>query len=880
MKVLLKKYLKYFGIAVGAFLILLISLSIIISVFFKKQLQDFVIGSLNKSLNARIEIKNTDVSIIKSFPYVSFSFYDVITHSSKDYISLTGRNDTLISAKEIHLEFNLMKLFQHQYVLKRIQINSGRINIMSIKGLNNYEIFKSNDSVSLTPNIDLKLIKIKNCIIKYYNSNNKVLVCLNTDKLLIIGKINSKLSEFNIDCKSNIELLNLDDHTILKQQPIQADLNFSSTKEMLKFADSKIKISGINLYFNSYFRFSPTSFIEANIKGDKIDIGQFLKILPARYISFLNSYKFNGNLNFILTVKGYLKTNIFPHINLNFSILDGSVNRIHSNLEFSNLHFNGFYTNGNNNNLNSSRVAINDFSTNFNTGIINLSGYISNFSKPIVDLNTSCNLNLSNLKEFLKLDTFEILKGNIENKLHVSGSLLSLSNFNLKDFYNLNYKGDCNFQDVSFKVKHNNFDLNSINGLVNIDNDLKFNNISFFIHKDKLLLDGIMNNGLSYLFHKTNNATLDAHLTSNSIDLSNYFVKGDSVGNKNYSREFLFPENVLLNLDLNINYFKLNRFEAKWIKGKLKYKPGMFILNSLSFDLCGGRVSGNGAIIQDNNDNFLVKGQTDISKVDISKLFYTLNNFSQDILLDENLKGKISGKINFSSIWNKILYLDTKKLLIDADITLFNGELIKFKPMYNLSKFIALDELKQIKFSTLHNNLLIKDETIYIPQMEVKSSAFNIVASGEHTFDNHYKYKIRVLLSDILYNKAKKAKRENEEFGVVEDDGLGKTTIPLSIVGYKSDYKITYDTKSSIQVIKEGFTKQKTELKQIFKEEFGWFKHDTIFDSNKKSINKPKIEWDDNSTDSNPVKTDKAKTDKRKTDKSNNSSEKVKVEWE
>jgi len=42
-------------------------------------------------------------------------------------------------------------------------------------------------------------------------------------------------------------------------------------------------------------------------------------------------------------------------------------------------------------------------------------------------------------------------------------------------------------------------------------------------------------------------------------------------------------------------------------------------------------------------------------------------------------------------------------------------------------------------------------------------SAFNITASGTHYFSNHYNYKVKVFLSEILWEKQKRPKRENEE---------------------------------------------------------------------------------------------------------------------
>ena len=93
-----------------------------------------------------------------------------------------------------------------------------------------------------------------------------------------------------------------------------------------------------------------------------------------------------------------------------------------------------------------------------------------------------------------------------------------------------------------------------------------------------------------------------------------------------------------------------------------------------------------------------------------------------------------------------------------------------------------------------------------------------------------------IFLSDILSKKARKAKKENNEFGVIEDDGLGRTSIYLSIKGTVDDYKISYDTKNVIQHIKEEFEEEKNNLKVILNEEFGWFKKDSVVIKSKDSV--------------------------------------------
>jgi hypothetical protein len=134
----------------------------------------------------------------------------------------------------------------------------------------------------------------------------------------------------------------------------------------------------------------------------------------------------------------------------------------------------------------------------------------------------------------------------------------------------------------------------------------------------------------------------------------------------------------------------------------------------------------------------------------------------------------------------------------------------------------------------------ISNRKIFIPNMEINSSALNITGSGTHDFDNMIDYKLQLLLSDIL---GKKVKDQNTEFGQIEDDGLGKTKLFLTMKGQVDDPKFGYDKKGVVQKIKSDFKADGQNLKNILKQEFGSHKHDTTTVQKKKK-EEMQIDWD------------------------------------
>jgi len=383
-----------------------------------------------------------------------------------------------------------------------------------------------------------------------------------------------------------------------------------------------------------------------------------------------------------------------------------------------------------------------------------------------------------------------------------------------------------------------------INSHIILGNDIQIDNLSLKIDNNDFFIKGRLLEAVPYLLKQNNTLDLKAELRSQNLDLSKYFEKDNNKSaTGKYDASMLFPADLLAELNVSISNFTLKKFHAKNTIARVNYKPGMYTLNSAVFETMQGRVSGNGAVLLDQNNNLIVKGQTSLKKIDIKQLFYVFENFGQDILQDRHMKGLLSGNILLSCEWDNRMNINKNAILVESNLEIINGELINFEPLLGLSRFISLSELRDIKFSTLKNQVFIRHQQIIIPQMDINSSAFNISGSGVHNFDNHYTYRINVLLSEVLARKARQNKKENSEFGVVEDDGLGKTKLPLLVIGFNSDYKISYDTKGLKEIVKESMQNQKRELKSIFKEEFGMYKKDSVVSRPKSS--RFKIEWEE-----------------------------------
>jgi hypothetical protein len=301
----------------------------------------------------------------------------------------------------------------------------------------------------------------------------------------------------------------------------------------------------------------------------------------------------------------------------------------------------------------------------------------------------------------------------------------------------------------------------------------------------------------------------------------------------------------------------MDNFTGSHFEATVSYQPGLMDISSFSMNTLSGLVSGNAAAANLKDKGYAMRGWFDIENIDIKKTFTAFSNFRQDYIKAENLDGLITGTISLSATADRNLKIKKEDLVLNGEYRIMDGRLINFEPANKLSRFIEVDELAEISFSKLENELIINNEMITIPRMDISSSAFNISLEGRHGFDGIYEYHLRVLLSELL---SKKKNAKVSEFGLIEDDGLGRTSLYLRINGDRSGSRVSHDTEALRSGLREDLQREKQTIKSILNEEYGWYTGDSTPAVQASKSRRFRITWEE--TDS--LKTEVADTSEKK----------------
>ncbi len=837
---------KYF-LAIFFFVVFAVFLTgLIIGRYYQDKVNQLMIAEINKHLLTEVRVEEVSFSVLRKFPQGSVELRNVLVKVPEGYKNDGTEgidSDTLFTAQNLFLQFNIKDIFRGDYIITRIHALKGVFYpAVNSDAQENFRFWKASETADDGFHIDLQDIRLNNYRLKYGNVNKEIYFDSDLRRLEMSGNFNR--SSFGLSGRAvfNNRKFRHQGLEIAGNQEVSVNAVLDVDNDMFVIEKGSIELSGIKFEAAGDYQNGTPGRINMNLTGHNLDIATAIPFLPADTRESLELYNFKGEIDFEASISGELSKSISPSVVASFYTENGEIIREDTGVRLTGINLSGYYSNGSLRNSQSSTISISSFSSVLGQGSIRGNGSISDLSNPVVDFDIDASFFLEETARFYKPENIDQMAGKINTAFSVRGPLQTPVKWDIEEIRRMDLEGMMEIENGMLQITEGKYIATEIGGKLNFGSVLRTSGLSFNIGSDHFLIRGEIINGLPWLLDTGNPISITGSLYSKSLNLDNY-INTASAGQPgtDVSRPLLLPSDLELNLDFLIEDLNFRKFSSGAFRGKLSYKPRMVVLNAVDFDALEGKLSGNGVIVQRINGDFVVQSQLQLEKVDIQKMFLTFNNFKQTFIHGDNLKGSITGNIGFISEWNQDLQLKEDKIVADSRIEIRDGELIGFEPMLGLARFIDVEELQHIRFSTLNNEIFIRDRVVTIPQMDIYSSAFDISGSGNHRFDGYFDYHLRVLLSDVLFGKASRSKPENQEFGIVEDDGLGRTSLYLLVSGTSGNYKVSYDHLAVRDKIRENITSERKKLRQLFHEEFGWFTPDSS------AVSGPRTETGDSS---------------------------------
>lgn len=844
----MKKVLKYIFITIIALTLLLVGASLYISSKYEKEITSAVIGELNNQIETKVEVDEISFSILSNFPMASLDFSNVLIHSTKDFLAKNPKQDTLIWAKRMSLDFNLIDIYNGNYILTQMQLKDAIVKMKVDKnGNDNFHFIKENtDSNNTKFSINLQKVILNKVDYRFDNTRISNHFQLYAKQFVLSGNLSD--DEFGLSTSGSLLLQKIEiddlDYLMYPNTSLNVDLAVNNSKINIK--SGNLKVGNEYLDLKGSYWFDNQSYIDIVASSDQMTIKNILKNLPQKYLSSFEKFDASGKVSFELFVKGEASKNQSPNIEINAFVNDAELINTSNNIPLKDLSFSAHYVSS------TSTLEFKGFRGQLYNSYAKGHFTIKDFLHPQISADIELESNLKEVRQFFELDSVQNLQGEISAKINFKGRIASNKELTKQDIRTFVTSGTVHISDATViftdsrkrNIQHINAELQLNNNNIIIDS------LDFQFGQSNAKIKGKAYNTLAFILLEDETLNINGSVLCDSLNMNDIINPNKNQDNNN-SEIFKYPTNLAARLEVNVKQFVYDKFTAENVFAQVYLDKEQTQISDFRINTSGGVASGQLNLKPQANGNYALAVNSNLTNIDIDQIMYQLNNFGQKSISYKNIDGKLTAISQIKANLKKDFSFVEEDLEVVSNFNITNGELKGYKPLYKLSKFIELSDLENVKFENFHNTIQIKNSIIYIPKMDLQSSAVNLKMSGEHDFNNNFTYKMNVLLSDILGRKARKNKKENQEFAFIEDDGKGRTSIYLLIEGKGNDIKIKYDTKSVKEHIKEEFQEEKLNIKTILNEEFGLFEKDSAVINNKTNPGKKsskenfKIEWDD-----------------------------------
>ena len=839
------KRIRIFVEYLAAFLIIFMLLSVITSVviakFYGDDLQEYAMELVNEQLDTKVTIDEIGISILRNFPNTSLFIKNVTVWSGNSFNRLEFQNispDTLFTAERLYLKFNLPNLLRKKFSIKSLEAKEGLLRILiDSSGIGNFLIEGREKEHGGSRFLNIQGVTVRNIDFQYINRAKKIDAGGRIQEMFMEGDFFKQKSTLRAGGDLFIDRIINHGVIYLHHQHIKTDIALGVDKNNVSISKGELILGDLSAEISGAFLIDKENGADLDLQfsGKKIDI-EWISGIVAGFNKYPEGITGKGKFDLSVSLTGLLSPTITPHIHATFSTRNASLDIEKTALKLRSVSLEGSYTNGFSTSVRSSVFEMH--SIHASSGVSKISGSlrIENFLAPTFEASLIGDIKAVELQRFINNYPLVIGEGSLKAKLTAGGTISRLRGG--KRTVTLTPVGIIEFADLHLKVEPSGIEFNKLDGQLDIQPDRWKSDLTGYMNQTDFRVDILTNNPLK-TFAGKNIINLEGKVHSSNLDIDRMVqdLRKEEEGEKRPT----YPENIRASLDFSFDKITKGGIQTKQVTGTLIYKYPALYIDPVYLETMNGFVNSRLALTDLHKPIHQLSMSSAFRNVEIQDVFKSFNNFGQHFLTHENIAGSISGESEFASAFNNDFSINTADIVSENSLSIENGELINFKPMIELSRFLKIDQMDHIYFSNISNTILINDNTITIPQMDIKSSALNLQASGKHSFDKRYEYHLAARLSDLLFNKARSV--PNPEFNIALDKN-DKRTIFLVLYDEGSGMTVEFDEEQAMKKIRQDLKNEKSELKSLLNKEFGFFEKDETVSHERDSKEKPVMKFD------------------------------------
>jgi hypothetical protein len=782
-------------------------ISVVVGFIYKDDVKQIVLDNLNDQFSTPISFQEIEISLFQHFPKTSIGIKDVLV------LSPDAKKDTLAFFDELNFACNPFSFLSSKYDVSLISISDGFISMTEkVKWNKIYQGAENKSDDRL--NVAIEKILFNNILVNYRNKTKELTLIAKINDVSLKGNFSS--SQFDLISVGDIYLKNFEANNVKYIQDKNIKLNTSIS---VNLSEGVWQFNPSNLHYGNLFLSLSGKFVESqngilcnvNAKGNQWEIQQVMKDLV-----WLPDYKiewdWKGYTNANATLTGVWGAKSNPIVVVDVSWKDGSWEWDKYNWKLENIQLKGQYTNATKSGVD--KIKIDHFSAENKTSKLSIQGAIARLKDPFFNIWGTNEIDLKLLAPWIDAVGISDIYGTANVQFKTKGKAKN-SILHWTDFFGVDSEILVSLENAGCKT--DDLLIKDLQGEVfQVGNKATLTNLTGNVNGSDIVINGLVKNWVGW--EKATKNILKIELVA---DVGNVMMES-LIKPTEQTSEFELPDNISASVKLNVMDFQWEQFSASKLSGLVQYSNKKFSTTGFKFNHAGGIVITTTTLDRSNN-NWHVSSNTGLKQIEVQEFFSQWNNFGQTFIQSNQINGIANAQSLIECRFNKE-GVDVNSLYSLTNFSIKNGSLINNQALIGigdylksnliLKAFVKVSELseglKKLHFSELNNLIEIKDGTIIIPEMEIKTNALSLRVSGMHSFNQSIDYKFNFMLDDVL----RRGKKKDTEDGVTE----GGKRIFLKATGTVGNSSFGLDRASARSFKKQ---EEETEVSQVSDNRFG-----------------------------------------------------------
>lgn len=807
----MKKFLKVFLIVIA----LLLAIIVILPFAFKGKIVAAVKKAANENVNANVEFKDVNLSLIRNFPNLSVRL---------DSLSVVGverfDGDTLVSVPKFHVTVNLMSLFRgSNYEVRSVAVDDARVFLKVLAdGKANWDIMKVDSTATADTvvepsefNVSLKRLSLNNAFVIYDDASINAYVKAENINHTLKGDFSQDITDLDITLSIDRLLLSYDGVRYLNRVKtnFNSTINANLAKELYTFSDARLLLNELELQADGSFAIIDEDYdMDITFKAVRNEFKNFISLIPAIYTKDFENLKTTGTLAFNGFVKGRYTENTLPSFSLDISIADGSLRYpdLPGNVE--NINVKTLISNKTGD-PDATIIDVDRFHLEMMGNPIDATLHLSTpVSDPYVDAVVNGRINLSDISKVYPLDQGESMSGLLIADFAFKGKQSDAEN---QRFNAIQAKGQLNLSNINYvstdypkgiQITRAQFDLSPA--------EISMADFILTIGQNDLSAKGKLSNYLAYTFDKGDlRGVMD--MRSGYINL-NDFMSNDTANTADTTASDLLVIEVPANIDFKVNS-QFNRviydkLELTNVTGSLQVKDKQVLIQNLKFNTMEGQMTLNGSYSTQQGQDPAFDMAMNLQNIQVKKAFENFVTVEKLVPIAKQTEGRISSTLKISTKLGQDMMPLPATLFGEGNLTSQSLVINNISTFNRLADALKLEQFKQWALEKVNLSFKIEEGKVFVKPFNTKIGNINTEISGWNSFDQLLEYTLNLSIprstfggaaNNVLNNLVQQANNQGANFSVGE-------TIPVAVLitGTVSDPKITTSLKDVKTNLKES----------------------------------------------------------------------------